>query len=365
MMTKEGATKEELPRQRFRARDVAVGLHPRAAQRLPTAIPHPLLDDLKQLRIILPHEIIQLGLALAEAEFGVLLHQADDVVERPSALAPGLAQRPKPGHVNVGVSNGSDVHVQRSARLGNVLPQGLMGGRHTGVKTFTERLASVQRFERLVQGSVQVTPRWLVFVQMIGHAQRHPGQGDEVARGLINLHQRAFAHQQPGVSVIAQTARPTMQGQQMRSAVEDGYWILGIGACLPPRACPEQGRRVGGDWGGAMRQHYLLVMPVAGSKGHAINVGQALGVAEIASFSHREVQGNGGINVPVGGDLKASAEDEIRVGLTPVRTPRNRSPVSVVYFRGNRRSNQRIFQLEVPKRRQWPTTAVNQWLDQL
>ncbi len=201
-----------MPRQGLRARDVAIGLHPRAAQRLPTALAHSLLDDLEQLRIILPHKVIQLGLALAEAEFGVLLHQADDIVERPSAFTPGLAQRPQPGHVNVSVTHSGDIHSQRSARLGDALPQHLVGSRHAGVKAFAEWLASVQHLERLVQGGVQVAPCRLVFVQMIGHAQCNPGQGNEITRGLIDLHQGALAHQQPGVPVVAQTARPAMQG---------------------------------------------------------------------------------------------------------------------------------------------------------
>jgi hypothetical protein len=105
-------------------------------------------------------------------------------------------------------------------------------------------------------------------------------------------------------------------------------------------------------------------MAVAGSIGHAINVGQGFGMAEIASFPYRKVQGNGGVSAPIGGDVKSSAEDEIRVRLTPVRAPWNQLPVYVVHFWGNWRINQRAFQLEVSKKRQWLAMAVNQWLDQ-
>ena len=88
-------------------------------------------------------------------------------------------------------------------------------------------------------------------------------------------------------------------------------------------------------------------------------------MAEIAGFPYGEVQGNWGISVPVGGDLKASAEEEIRVRLTPVGAPRDCLPVAIVYLGENWWVNQRAFQLEVPKRRQWLTTTVDQRLDQL
>ena len=105
-------------------------------------------------------------------------------------------------------------------------------------------------------------------------------------------------------------------------------------------------------------------MPVAGSVGQAVNVGQALGVAEIAGLANGKVQGNRGINVPIGGDLKASAKNKIRVGFTPIGAPRDWLPVGIVYFWGNRGINQGTFQLEVPERRQWLTAVVNQRLDQ-
>jgi len=105
-------------------------------------------------------------------------------------------------------------------------------------------------------------------------------------------------------------------------------------------------------------------MTVTGSIGQAINVGQGFGVAEIACLANRKVQGNGRVNVPVGGDLKLGAEDKICVGLAPVRAPRDWLPVGVVYLGGDGRVNQGTFQLEVPKMGQWLTAAVNQRLDQ-
>jgi hypothetical protein len=71
-----------------------------------------------------------------------------------------------------------------------------------------------------------------------------------------------------------------------------------------------------------MRQQYLLVMSVAGSIGHTVNVSQGFGVAEIACLANQKVQGDREGNVPIGGDLKLSAKDKIRVRLTPIGAPR-------------------------------------------
>ena len=65
-----------------------------------------------------------------------------------------------------------------------------------------------------------------------------------------------------------------------------------------------------------------------------------------------------------GGDLKPSAEDEIRAGLTPIGPPRDGLPVSIHYFWGDRRINQGAFQLQITKLRQWLMTTVNQGLNQ-
>ena len=79
------------------------------------------------------------------------------------------------------------------------------------------------------------------------------------------------------------------------------------------------------------------MMPVTGGIGHAIDIRQGLGVAEITCLPNRQVQGNRGANTPVRGDLKLSAEDKIRVELTPISAPQDHRPVPIVYFWGNQR----------------------------
>ncbi len=42
-------------------------------------------------------------------------------------------------------------------------------------------------------------PGWFVLVQAVGNAQGGPGGDDEVAGGLVNLHDGARAHEEFGI----------------------------------------------------------------------------------------------------------------------------------------------------------------------
>ena len=96
---------------------------------------------------------------------GELLHQAQHGVEGAPGLAPGLAQRPQPGHVDVGVAGGDDAHVERRPGLGDAGAQRGVRGRDAGVEGVAERLAGVEDLEGLVERVEQVALGRLVGVE--------------------------------------------------------------------------------------------------------------------------------------------------------------------------------------------------------
>ena len=95
---------DELADERLAAGDVAVGLEPHAADRLPAALGHALLDPLEDGGIVLLDPGIGLGGGLVEGEIGVALHQVEHGREGAPDLAAGLGERPEPGEVDVGVA---------------------------------------------------------------------------------------------------------------------------------------------------------------------------------------------------------------------------------------------------------------------
>jgi len=150
MAAEEVAAEQELAGERFGAGEVAVGLDPHAADWLPAAFGDARLDRLEQLRVVLAHIVIELGLALGEVVVGELLHEAHDGVEGAAGLAPRLAQSPQPGGVDVGVAAGDDADVHRLAGLGDALAQSSQCAGDTGVEGVAERLAQVHQFEGIV-----------------------------------------------------------------------------------------------------------------------------------------------------------------------------------------------------------------------
>ena len=105
VLFKQPGAQEELAHQRLPARDVAVHLHPGAADGLPAPLCHPASDLRQQLRVILFDELVELSLALGEVVLGVALHQPEHGGEGSRRLLPRLSQGPQPGSVNVGVSH--------------------------------------------------------------------------------------------------------------------------------------------------------------------------------------------------------------------------------------------------------------------
>ncbi len=96
-------TDEALPR-----RQVHVRLDPHPADRDPLPALDALDDLREQLGMTLLHPGVLLGLRAREPVLGVVVHQRHRRGEGAGALAHGLAQRPQPGRVDVGVAGGDD-----------------------------------------------------------------------------------------------------------------------------------------------------------------------------------------------------------------------------------------------------------------
>ena len=280
----EVAPQEELPRQRLRAGDVAVHLDPGRAEQFPAALPRPLPNTVEQGGGVPAHEFVQLGLALPEVERGELRQQVEGVAEGVDRLAAGAGDRPQPGHVQVGVADGDDFHSQRRAGPLYPFPQEAGGDGDAFVEAVADGLADVQQFEGRVEGGVEVRPRRMVVGQRVGGSQGDAGQGEEVARGAVNLHQGALAqHQPPGDGVTG----PAAQFEGVLRAV-----------------------------GAGRRQGDLLVMTVAGGQRPAVEVDRRLRVAEVPLHAQREVQGER-VAVPGGRDAEADGEGELLIGAGP------------------------------------------------
>ena len=147
MLAEKVQPQQELTGKRLAARDIAVGLDPHSADGLPASFTDPLLDGLKQFRVILPDVIVELRLALGEVEFGELFHETEYVMEGATSLATGLPEGPEPGHVDVCVAHGGDVHVQGRSGAGDTVLQECIGRRHAGVKTLAKGLQGVKHSE--------------------------------------------------------------------------------------------------------------------------------------------------------------------------------------------------------------------------
>ena len=97
-----------------------------------------------------------------------------------------------------------------------------MRRRYAGVEALTEGFAGVQNLECLVQGIQQVSAGRLVLVQAVGDSQRNTRRSDEIASGLVDLHDSAWAHEELSVrlhALEAAQAGPAMEGQEMRSPI--------------------------------------------------------------------------------------------------------------------------------------------------
>ena len=137
---------DELADQRLARGEVAVGLDPHAALRLPAAGGDGLLHAGEQLGIELFHPGVMLRCRGAEDVSGIALDEVELSGEGTGGLAHRLALRPQPGGVDVGVTDGAHRDVAGVRGLGHHRGQFTPGG---GVV----RLIAGQHLAALAQGT--------------------------------------------------------------------------------------------------------------------------------------------------------------------------------------------------------------------
>ncbi len=143
MFAEECPPEEKLPRQGLRAGEIAIGLHPHTADRLPASLGHALFDGSEELGIVLSHEVVELRLALGEVIIGEFFHQPQHGVEAAPGLAADLVYGPQPGHVQVSVAGSDDGGIQRVAGCFDLRAQRLVGARDAVIEPFAKWLAGV------------------------------------------------------------------------------------------------------------------------------------------------------------------------------------------------------------------------------
>ena len=261
MGAEERAPEQELARQRLGAADVAVGFDPHAADRFPAAVADLLLDGGKEFRLVLPDVVVELWLALGEGVVGELLHEAQGGVERAFGLAARLAERPEPGNVDVGMTGGVDVDVEWGTGFGHGRVERGTGGGHGGVEGVAKRLACVEQAEGGVEPGEQNAVCGVVLVEPDRDSESGAGDGDEVARGLVDLNDVARPHEQFGLKIAIQCPAEASPAAQRE--------LMG----LPVAPC-------------GMEQNFLVVA-ITGGVGTAVDVEQRFGMAEIAGVTQR------------------------------------------------------------------------------
>ncbi len=96
---------EQLPHERLARRQVAVRLHPRAADDLPPSFTHALAHAREQIRRVLLEPRVVLRGGRREPVLRVALHEHELVRERADDLAARLGERPQPRGVEMGVAD--------------------------------------------------------------------------------------------------------------------------------------------------------------------------------------------------------------------------------------------------------------------
>ena len=276
------APQQELPDQGFSTGQVTVGLDPHAAGHFPAILCDTLPDLIEEVGVILGDVAVELGLTLGEVEAGELLHQAQDATEGSGCLASDLADGPQPGHVQVGVADGDDVHAQGRSGRGQALTEGLLGRQDAVVEAIFEGLSQVQLAKCVVQGVQQARSGGVVRIQFLEIAKCYPSCGHKIAGGLVYLCDCRLAHQDR----LAPNAKPTVQGQ-----------IVG-GAIAPAKG-----------------QRYLLVIGVDALIGVAVYVGQRLRMDELTRITDGQDECHR--RLPVGRHREGGAQDEILAQFAP------------------------------------------------
>ena len=181
---------QKLARQRLTIWQVAVGLHPHAAERLPATLLHPLANALEGGRVVFFDHCVLQRRRRQEAVLGVALHQPQDGGPRATRLLPRLDDRPQPGAVDVRMSDG---YQRWFIRGGVKLSQPVGNERVSGVQTAPKVLAAwaapVDGQQRVFGELFQAWPRGVVGLERLQGVVQH-------AQVVVRAHRRGVdAHQ--------------------------------------------------------------------------------------------------------------------------------------------------------------------------
>ncbi len=109
-------------------------------------------------------------------------------------LAAGFAQRPQPGHIEVGMSRSMDDGIQGRSSFFEARFQSGGGGFHASVESFADGITRIERQEGVIERIEQAVTSRIILVEVLSRFQCHPHQADKVARRLVDLHYLALAH---------------------------------------------------------------------------------------------------------------------------------------------------------------------------
>ena len=146
---------QDLAHERFARDQVTIGFDPKRAQRLPTPLSHALFDLREQVGVERFHLMIQAGLRLAEAKFGILLQQAQHGGVGAPHFALKLAVGPHVHQIEMRMAHQAHVPVQGLARLVDGGTDTLLRGLQRAVKGFAGLAFGVDFSQRLFQLGLQ------------------------------------------------------------------------------------------------------------------------------------------------------------------------------------------------------------------
>jgi len=161
---------QELAHQRLAGCQVAVGFDPHAPLGFPAAFGDPCPDPVKDLRVVLPQKLVELGLGGHEHVIRVLVHQLQDGGKAARRFLAGLVERPEPGHIDMGVADCAGQGLGFPAQLavkGIGQESGRPGKRIR--KRFRVGFAQIDQSDCLVQRRQDVQPVLVPLRQLGGH----------------------------------------------------------------------------------------------------------------------------------------------------------------------------------------------------
>ncbi|GBC97401.1 hypothetical protein HRbin16_03224 [bacterium HR16] len=177
---------QNLSHQRLAAGDITIRLHPHRAGYLPLSLAHLLLDALVETRSQLLHPRILLRLRTDELVFGVHVHQAQGGSEGVNTLLLCAFERPQPGGIDMGMSDGADLVGRGASGLVIHLRNDLAAAGNA------VSVVGVKCVDGGVEGIEQLRPARLVRRQFLQHLQRDAHV--EVQRGDVAVPHRQIRH---------------------------------------------------------------------------------------------------------------------------------------------------------------------------